>query len=396
MKLKIAIVVHGRFHAFDLARELLHRGHDVRLLTNYPGWAVEKFGFPKEKTESSWIHGILSRLDAWLENKIGISCAEPFLHRLFGQWAAWTLKKEQWDVIHSWSGVSEEILRECQNNAKIIMIMRGSAHIDVQDHILKEEAQRTGAAVSCPSRWMIERERREYALAQKIIVLSTFARESFIRQGISGQKLQTLLSGADLSRFCPDGCVIDRRCSRILSGHPLNVCYAGNISLQKGMADLVCMVRQLGKTPMQFSLAGQVSHDAVKLMKSITGKIQLAGKLPQSELPAWYEQADLFLFPTLHDGYPVVLAQAQAAGLPILTTTNCSGPDIVLEGKTGWVFPIRNPDAFVERLKWCDAHRNELAEMVRVTYESFKPRDWAVVAADFERICVEELNRKGN
>lgn len=42
--MKIAIVVHGRFDAFDLARALIARGHDVTLFTNYPGWAVEPFG----------------------------------------------------------------------------------------------------------------------------------------------------------------------------------------------------------------------------------------------------------------------------------------------------------------------------------------------------------------
>ena len=42
MALKIAMVVHGRFHAFDLGTSLLRRGHDVRLFTDYPGWAVAR------------------------------------------------------------------------------------------------------------------------------------------------------------------------------------------------------------------------------------------------------------------------------------------------------------------------------------------------------------------
>ena len=56
-----------------------------------------------------------------------------------------------------------------------------------------------------------------------------------------------------------------------------------------------------------------------------------------------------------------------------------------------WVLPIRCPEAFVNRLLWCDSHRRELADMVQAAYHDFKPRDWSEVAADFEAICGEEL-----
>src|SRR5205823_1798152 len=96
---------------------------------------------------------------------------------------------------------------------------------------------------------------------------------------------------------------------------------------------------------------------------------------------------DVFVFPTIEDGYAVVLAQAAASGLPILTTVNCSGPDLVRENETGWVLPIRCPGSFVDRLRWCLAHRSELATMVGAAYDDFRPRDWSDVATDFEHLC---------
>jgi hypothetical protein len=62
---------------------------------------------------------------------------------------------------------------------------------------------------------------------------------------------------------------------------------------------------------------------------------------------------------------------------------------LVREGQTGWVLPIRSPQAFIERLRWCDGHREELAAMVEYLYTSYKPRDWSDVASDFERMCQE-------
>ena len=92
--MKIAIVVQGRFHAFDLARELLQLGHDVTLFTNYPRWAVERFDVPGKRVQSFWMHGVLSRASAKLPDRTCLAGArEAFLHRLFGRWASSRLSR---------------------------------------------------------------------------------------------------------------------------------------------------------------------------------------------------------------------------------------------------------------------------------------------------------------
>ncbi|OLE46454.1 MAG: hypothetical protein AUI36_21925 [Cyanobacteria bacterium 13_1_40CM_2_61_4] len=85
-----------------------------------------------------------------------------------------------------------------------------------------------------------------------------------------------------------------------------------------------------------------------------------------------------------------MLAQAHANALPILTTPNCSGPELIRDGESGWILPIRSPEAFVERLGWCDANRPALADMVRRVYTRYRVRDWDDVAADFETLCMLE------
>jgi glycosyltransferase involved in cell wall biosynthesis len=117
-------------------------------------------------------------------------------------------------------------------------------------------------------------------------------------------------------------------------------------------------------------------------------------KQPQKNLPDFYAWGDIFALPTVEDGFQTVLGQAAASALPILTTPNGAGLDIVQEGETGWVLPIRAPEAFIDRLCWCDAHREELARMVRRIYNDFRPRDWSDVAADLEAICIEGLEAR--
>src|SRR5580698_4180565 len=108
--MKIAIVVQGRFHAFDLARALIARGHAVTVFTNYPRWAVKRFGLSADCVRSFWFHGILSKLGSWIQGRALRFEPERWLHPMFGRWVASQLVKETWDVVHGWSGISEEHL----------------------------------------------------------------------------------------------------------------------------------------------------------------------------------------------------------------------------------------------------------------------------------------------
>jgi glycosyltransferase involved in cell wall biosynthesis len=392
--MKIAIVVHGRFHAFDLARALIDRGHDVTVFTNYPAWAVERFGFPKERVRSFWPHGVLSRANQWLHDKARFPYFEAALHRMFGRWAAGELGRERWDVIHHWSGVAEEALCADKRASALHLLMRGSSHIRTQRRLLDEEEQRVGVPQDKPSPWMIAREEREYTLADRIVVLSTFAYESFVAQGVPREKLRLLPLGANLEQFRPPPAVVEQRCRRIEAGEPLRVLYVGALSFRKGFWDLGAMVRRLDGQAFRFRFVGPRSREAEGVLRELSRNVELLAKRPQRRLPEVYAGGDVFVFPTIEDGYAQVLAQAAASALPILTTANCSGPDLVREGENGWVLPIRSPKAFIERLRWCDAHRKELAAMVRRIYTEFQPRTWEEVAADFEAIATECIKIK--
>ena len=136
--MKIAIVVQGRFHAFDLTRELLNRGHDVTLFTNYPRWAVSRFDVPAERVRGFVAHGLLTRANQKLPRQPLPNLREASLHQLFGRWAATQLSQERWDVVHIWSGVAEESLRELRRaSGATTLLMRGSAHIRSQQRLLE-------------------------------------------------------------------------------------------------------------------------------------------------------------------------------------------------------------------------------------------------------------------
>ena len=392
--MKIAVVVPGRFHAFDLARELVGRGHQVTLFTNYPPWAVDRFGLSRTNVHSFWPHGAISRLAGSLHQKIGTPFPEAFLYPLFSRWASTQLKKEHWDVVHSWGEFSEEILRALKNTDTLTLLMWGNSHIRTKNGILEEEERRTKTRIGHPTPWMIHRVEQEYAETDLILVFSSFSYDSFVNQGVPPGKLHFLPLGTQVRDFRPPPEVVQQRCRRILSGEPLRVLNIGTFSFRKGAWDLATIIQTVNPDRFRFRFVGPIAKEAETLAKALSVSVMFTSQQPQWKLPTYYAWGDLFIFPTLEDGFGQVLPEAQASALPILASTHCAGTDLIKDEESGWVFPIRSPEAFIERLLWCDSHRKELADMIWRIYDEFKPRDWREVAQDFEAISRESLQKK--
>jgi starch synthase len=83
--------------------------------------------------------------------------------------------------------------------------------------------------------------------------------------------------------------------------------------------------------------------------------------VPKSELQARYAAADLLVFPTLGDGFGLVMQEAMCCGTPVVTTPCGGGPECITDGVDGWLVPERSIDAIVERLRSAAADRDRLA-----------------------------------
>jgi glycosyltransferase involved in cell wall biosynthesis len=383
--MKIAIVVHGRFHAFDLARELSLLGHHVRVFTNYPRWSAPRFGLKEDEIIGFPLHGALVRVAGAVERRLGfrIPGAEAGLHRLFGWWAARQVVREEWDVIHAFSGGAEELLRGARSAP--VILMRGSSHVQAQLRILEQEEARSGVKLDKPSMWMLGRECREYELADEVLVLSEFAARTFREEGYPAERLVVSPLGSSMAQFRVDETRANAREQRILAGAPLQVLFVGTLSMRKGAPALLEAARTLSKEGMRFRIIADVTPEAASLAEELRQYAEVLPRQPQQELPRWQAEADLFLFPTLEDGYAMVLAQAVAAGLGIFSSTHCAAPDLVEDGVSGVLFAPRDTQRMLEKLRWANAHRPELAAMLRRSVAGFVPRDWKDVAVDFAR-----------
>lgn len=393
---RYSLVVQGRFHAFALAKALHELHLPTRVLTNYPAFIARRFGVPGEIVTGCGSLGVLHRyVYRW---NLAQKCpAIPrFLHQQFSRWAAKQQRKNPADIIHVFSGVAKELYDELDRTGDraVRLLSRGSAHIREQHRCLFREARRSGnAGIEMPEPWMIQREIEEYRRSDHIVTLSSYARDSFLTRGYTPEKIMLMTLGSNVRQFRPAREVVDRRIERIRSGKKLTVLYTGNVSLQKGIIDLIETARALAHK-MHFRVVGNIVPDAADRVAAARDVIEFVPRVPESELPAIYADADLYAFPTLHDGFAVVLAQARAGCLPTVATDHCAAPDLITHGEDGWIIPPCRSNLMVDYLARMDSDREETVRMVESLWSRTDLRDWQDVARDFIRLAAKALQSR--
>ena len=152
----------------------------------------------------------------------------------------------------------------------------------VQARLLADEARRAGAAIDQPSAWMIARERREYDLADHVLVLSSFSRASFEAVGMSASRISLLRLGVRVQDFRPSPDIVAARQRRILAGEPLRVLYVGALSYQKGLWDMVHAIRALPDAgAFRFTFVGPILREARPLIDQLGDRARVVVKAPQ-------------------------------------------------------------------------------------------------------------------
>jgi len=75
------------------------------------------------------------------------------------------------------------------------------------------------------------------------------------------------------------------------------------------------------------------------------------GAVSQSELFTKFGEYDALVLPTVFEGFGLVIVEAMAAGLPVITTPNSMGPEVITDDKNGYIVPIRNVEALSNAIK---------------------------------------------
>ena len=211
-----------------------------------------------------------------------------------------------------------------------------------------------------PGYWQMWRE--ESALADAIVVNSQWSRQGLLAEGVPASKLRVVplafeggipTKGNGFERNFPDQFTTER---------PLRVLFLGQINLRKGIAPLFEAVRLLRQEPIEFWFVGPVQ---IRIPNDLADapNIRWIGPVSRQATASFYRDADVFLFPTLSDGFGLTQLEAQAWQLPVIASRFCG--EVVQPGVNGLILNEVTAERITEALRNCLLHPALLAEFSR-------------------------------
>jgi glycosyltransferase involved in cell wall biosynthesis len=138
---------------------------------------------------------------------------------------------------------------------------------------------------------------------------------------------------------------------------PFTVVAVGSHDLRKGTPYLLEAWRRAAIPDAELHLIGPLRL-APAFVDRYAGTFRHWPHLPKSQLGARYAAADVLAFPTLGDGFGLVIQEAMCCGTPVITTECGGGPECITDGVDGWLVPPRDIDALVERFRYFAANRD--------------------------------------
>lgn len=344
----------GRFHTFELARQLLDHSSLAHLWTGYPASKVHELPIRMVSCRPFLVAPWMAAGQRLPPSAAGL--LHWALMHDFDHWVARSLRPA--DVFVALSGMATVSQGRAKMLGARIVCDRGSTHILHQQKVLRAEYKRWGM-VSDPFRykdWLVRRELAEYQLADLITVPSKQAASTFVTYGVPKEKLRVIPYGVDLRMFRP----IEART------HPFRAAFVGTLSILKGIPHLL---RAGGHLPMEIQiwLVGPLSPEIRPFVARATqrepGRWRIFGHVPRSRLAALFSQVDALILPSIDEGFGLVLAQAMACGVPVIATENTGARDLFENGVEGMVIPGSDAAAIAAALTWLYEHPARRREM---------------------------------
>lgn len=272
----------------------------------------------------------------------------------FDRWAARRLEKQPPRVLVGGETCDLHLLKTARRLGVIRVHDCPQLHPIFLEEVLREASERAGMAVKfavdLPA--MAERKRREYELAEKLLIYSDVHRRSFVRAGFPEERLFQCPLWVDPALWYRDKPVEPSE-----PFQPLRLLFVGSINLRKGIPFLFAALRQCGKA-VRLTLLGPRATECEALLREAGDAVEVLPPQTKAELRQTYARHDVFVLPSVADSFGFVSLEAMACGLPAIVTENCGAP----VPDASWRVPPMNADALAARIMLYANDRSLVAE----------------------------------
>jgi len=226
-------------------------------------------------------------------------------------------------------------------------------------------------------------EKVEHELADRVVVASHFTQNTLIGQGVPRGKIRILPYGVG-KEFVAAG---ENR-MRAKEGGKIRFLFLGQLTQRKGVQFLLEAWKGLPAGRSELVLMGGGTRRAWKKMAG--EGVVFRGQAGRKEVLEEMGRSDVLILPSLFEGFGLVILEAMAAGLAVITTGNTGGPDVIEEGKEGFIVPAGNPEALREKMAYFIQNPSQGAKMGQAAHLKAREYTWERYGSLYAKI-VEEV-----
>ena len=227
----------------------------------------------------------------------------------------------------------------------------------------------------------LERKDEELRLAEHIIVASSFTARTLRECPLRLAPVSVVPYGADAP---------GAERSRVRRDEPLRVLFVGSLSQRKGIAEVFEAVDSMGRHA-ALTVIGRKTGGDCKPLDEALSRCRWIPSLPRERILEEMRGHDVLVFPSLFEGFGLVVTEALSQGLPVITTDRTCGPDVLNEGIEGFLVPTSNPHAIVEKLDLLHCDRERLAAMSEAARKKAEKLSWE----DYRQKIIEVVSMQG-
>lgn len=166
----------------------------------------------------------------------------------------------------------------------------------------------------------------------------------------------------------------------------LKLIYVGQVSYRKGIHHLLKVIKEYYDDSITVDLVGSYSKESEIYKKYYECKnITFSGFITHDQLAKKYSEADVFVFPTLGEGYGMVVLEAMSCGLPIICSDHAGGNDPIVDYYNGVVFQAGNDQELKNSIDWFITHKNEIKELGMNARKTAEELTWTRYYVEYEK-----------
>ena len=213
----------------------------------------------------------------------------------------------------------------------------------------------------------LRRKDAELALADKIYVASSFTKQTLKLYPGTLADIEVIPYG-----FPP---INRHRTYQSFDGRKIKVLFVGGLSQRKGISYLFESLEGL-EHEFELTVVGIGDIEKCPILKKKLQKANYIPSLPHDAILKLMAEHDLLIFPSLFEGFGLVITEAMSQGTPVITTERTCGPDIITHGKDGWIVKAGSAQPIRELLEQFISNPMILQEVGRNALKTASSRPW--------------------